>query len=225
MGNHNLFYVLLQPLIGTFNLIFDLGEIFTAVDAMVDFNNVCLVLDLDLDFNLLNLVNSFYNYINYFFSIVDTIKEGFNFGYEQGYMILCSRFPDKIPSLPGKNPLSFSNLIVYLIHLYLFYTIINNVRKLVYLTFKFLCYLILPLYPNFTIKYLFYFDKQVQKTWSPLLKIIVTDANHYETLVFYSAIRRIAMSYLFMFIVDCIVTIFVSYLLGNYIHSRVVFGV
>lgn len=162
-----------------------------------------------------------------FYTLLSALGESINFWYEQGYMVLCSAFPNNFPPLPGKTPMSYGKLIVYLVHLYLFYKFIDNIRIILYNTFKFICYFILKYFPYFTIKYLFFFDKPAQTLWIPLLSRLKKPFNaknrqHNDIIVLYNIIRYEQLGRLFGYTIVSLCNVGIYSWLLHLIHTNVV---
>lgn len=165
----------------------DLGgvqQLFTSVvdaTAKSNLNFVCLALDLDL----LNLVKWNYNYYNPF-----TIGGAINTLYEYYYRFLCSLFPKFISPLPGQPLMKLDKLFFFILKNYLIYSVISRVIYLVYVLIKLISFIILFSFPNFTIKYLFYFNKNAQIVWSPILSYLNSGNIHHKVFEAYRQLRR-----------------------------------
>ncbi|RYE12982.1 MAG: hypothetical protein EOP34_09760 [Rickettsiales bacterium] len=148
-----------------------------------------------------------------FGAFLSLIGEFFNSIYNFYYMIMCSAFPGSFPPLPGINPMSFVVLVAYLMHIYILGAIYTNAVNFVFCLFKFISYLILPYFPKFTVKYLFYFDKPAKKAWTPFISLQKTHKNYGSILWGYQDMRRVKIIPYFLHMVTRFIYIIIYYAL------------
>lgn len=110
--------------------------------------------------------------------------------YELINMILSSAFPKFISPLPGQPLMKLDKLFFFILKNYLIYSVISRVIYLVYVLIKLISFIILFSFPNFTIKYLFYFNKNAQIVWSPILSYLNTGNIHHKVFEAYRQLRR-----------------------------------
>jgi hypothetical protein len=120
----------------------------------------------------------------------DFILKSYTDLYNFYHMIMSSVFPNYFPPLPGNPSMKLDKLIIFLLKNFLVVTCISRVFFMVYMSIKLISYLIIIYYPNFTIKYLFYFNKDAQIVWGPCIDLTKTN-NNTAAKAAYKSYRRV----------------------------------